>query len=223
MKFIVSRDVLDSHTYLRSAYAKILDELKLPIEGYSFSPFGTRIIAHEISQLTRFLFELSPRAAFEEVLKLRESENAIKLRKKWQERLWERSITSSIGLSSTQLITDTRVQGDVNLIMNTYIQASPAHEAFNYLDLQDKEPIDMPKGNQQIEDVIVGGKASQQSDNPTTEQTIRSARVEEDLEQKIASEQPTLKVFGGSASGKIAVVCLVLVIVAWLLYKFLSK
>jgi hypothetical protein len=81
-------------------------------------------------------------------------------------------------------------------------------------------PPAAPKG-QTIEDVVSGGKISQLSETASDLQTVRRAQAPGDITQT-KRETAGMKFMGGSARGW-GIVGLVIVILAWIAYKYLSS
>ena len=113
-RILSSREMLD-YNYPKQAYYDLLLKLNLPEKGYRFTNFNTTFMAHELSALTFHLYKSEPSDALHEVLQLRNSEEAAKVRTLWYERLWETSISSAIGVNINQSISNAHIEGDVNM------------------------------------------------------------------------------------------------------------
>jgi hypothetical protein len=73
---------------------------------------------------------------------------------------------------------------------------------------------------QKAEGVRVGGAVNQHSDVASTEQSVANSTVRRDLRQTIASERQSLNLGRGmSASGRWAVVALLIIAIVWIAYK----
>ena len=70
------------------------------------------------------------------------------------------------------------------------------------------------------EDVKTSGAIAQRSDVSTTENVIRRATASE-VEQTIEAQRQELQAFGIKGTGRLAVVAVVIVALAYLTYRFL--
>lgn len=78
------------------------------------------------------------------------------------------------------------------------------------------------KTRQVIENAELDRHAKQSTDAANAEQTMKSLRARS-AEQHISGQQQLLKLGKYSAQGKVAVFCLLIVVIAYLVFRFLSK
>lgn len=80
----------------------------------------------------------------------------------------------------------------------------------------------MGKTIQKIEDVKSKGRISQKSDAAETEQIVKGADAK-DVQQSVASQQEELHAGKFRAKGHLAIVGLVLLLICYALFQYLSK
>jgi hypothetical protein len=121
LRLFLSRTDIERLEYPKDAYRDLLEELPLPHDGYRFGQFDT-FLAHELSDLTLHLAERQPLDALKEVIRLRASDEARKLKDNWSDRLWASSETAAIGRQSNrqfiQVIKGTKISGSVSQIIH---------------------------------------------------------------------------------------------------------
>ena len=76
-----------------------------------------------------------------------------------------------------------------------------------------------PQAKQTIEGVVVRGGIRQRSDTESTEQSIKWAKAD-DVRQQVSGQRQILQLGKYSASGKWAVVALVLVVAMYFIYQY---
>src|SRR5262249_25951723 len=117
LRLFFSETDIKQFTFPKQAYSDLLRYLSLPAGGYYFRTFDA-VMAHELSQLTSHLSGMAPYEAIAELLKLRDTDGAKKIRKDWQERLWAYSESCSIGRQYTQIIKDSVILGTANQVIH---------------------------------------------------------------------------------------------------------
>jgi len=80
----------------------------------------------------------------------------------------------------------------------------------------------MGKAIQKVEDVRSKGRISQKSDAPTTEQVIKGTEAK-GVQQSVGSQQEELHAGKFRAKGRLAIVGLVLLLMLYALFRYLSK
>lgn len=134
-----------------------------------------------------------------------------------QMRAWSASLGKQRINGSAQSISGSAAGRDIIQIMNFYASApnigdltmgtSPANQP------------EAPKG-QSIEDVVGGGDILQSSESEAESQAIRRARAPGDISQ-IKRKTAVMKFMGGTAGGW-GILGLVVVILAWIAYRYFS-
>lgn len=114
---VLSANEIKKINYPKQAYMDLVRLLNLPGNGYSFTEF-TSLPSFYLSSLAQQLYDKTPREALDYVVKLRQSGEAVTLRKSWSERVWERSKSAAIGPTYSQSISDSNITGDVTLVIH---------------------------------------------------------------------------------------------------------
>jgi hypothetical protein len=121
LRLLLSGEDIKRIAFVKQGYGDLLKELPLPQPGYDFRSLSS-FMAHELSALTFHLLSFSPDAAYNELLKLRNSQEASKIRGEWQEVISSRSNPGAMGRERlSQSIKNSTIHGSVSMI----IHASP--------------------------------------------------------------------------------------------------
>jgi hypothetical protein len=115
--------------YPRRAYSDLLSLLRLPDKGFDFSYLShSGSGAHELSAVSRYIFNMPPDTAIDQVLKLRNSSNGMELRRAWTARLHTGAMVGMEQIEINQNIENSTAAGNINqsiTIVPTYIVAKP--------------------------------------------------------------------------------------------------
>jgi len=114
---ILSTEEMKRIQYPKLAYSDLVGLLKLPSKGYSFSQFPS-LPPHYLSGLAQQVQDKTPREALDYVLRLRQSEEAVALRKSWADRVWEDSQSAAMGSGYSQTISNSTITGDVTMVFH---------------------------------------------------------------------------------------------------------
>jgi hypothetical protein len=101
--------------YPLTAYRDLMGRLKLPSKGYSFEHLRS-VPPAQVSGLALAVAEKSPRESLRFTLDLRERREAKMLRKDWADRVWAKGLSSAIGATGEQTVSNATVHGPVTMI-----------------------------------------------------------------------------------------------------------
>jgi hypothetical protein len=114
---VLSGEEIKRIQYPKLAYADLVGLLKLPSSGYSFSQFPS-LAPHHLSAVAQQVQDKTPREALDYLLRLRESDEAVTLRRSWADRVWEHSKSAAIGSGYSQTISNSTITGDVTMVIH---------------------------------------------------------------------------------------------------------
>jgi hypothetical protein len=113
---VLSASEIKKLQYPKHAYSDLVSLLKLPTNGYSFTQFPS-LPSHYLSDLAQQMHDKSPREALDYVIRLRSSNEAVNLRSRWGERVWEHSRSVAIGPVYSQTVSGS-IAGDVTMVIH---------------------------------------------------------------------------------------------------------
>jgi hypothetical protein len=208
---VLSETAIGRLRAVNRAYAELSKLIPLPDRGYIFDEL-TDVPAHALSQMSLKYYDAKPEEVLAWAGDFQKSSELAELKADWLSEQRTNGSGVSLGLRSTQFVSGSTVGGD--LVQNTYIMAMPAAGFRSRWSMSQSKQEPKQKISR-----VRAGSLDQETDSSMATQEAEDVDVEGRVRQKAISKQTGLRVFGGSATGTVGVLCLVIVLLGWLAYS----